>query len=103
MSSTYEFLKHTGPVPSVDEMKNVLRDEGYNVYEWSDAAGVTYDFHQHETDQSHWIVSGAMELTVDGSGTFLMTAGDRDLMPAGTRHAARVVGDQPVMYLIAEK
>ena len=29
--------------------------------------------------------------------------GDRDFMPAGTYHSARVAGDEPVMYLVGEK
>ena len=47
--------------------------------------------------------SSAVELTVAGVGTFEMRPGDRDFMPAGTIHAARVVGDEPVEYLIGSK
>jgi len=56
----------------------------------------------HADDQSHWVVSGRLELMVEGYGTFVLEAGDRDFMPAGTYHSARVLGDEPVLYLIGE-
>ncbi len=54
-------------------------------------------------DQSHWIVSGQFELTIENFGTVLLEAGDRDFMPAETYHSARVIGEEPVIYLIGEK
>jgi quercetin dioxygenase-like cupin family protein len=47
-------------------------------------------------------VRGALALTVDGT-EYVLRAGDRDWLPAGTVHAARVVGDEPVTYLIGSK
>jgi quercetin dioxygenase-like cupin family protein len=49
------------------------------------------------------VISGTLELTVEKFGTFILEKGDRDLMPAGTYHSARVIGDEPVIYLIGEK
>jgi uncharacterized cupin superfamily protein len=57
----------------------------------------------HERDQSHWIVSGELEITVDGVGTFLLQAGDRDFLPAGMYHSARVPEGQHVIYLVGER
>jgi len=48
-------------------------------------------------------MSGMLELTVDGAGVFILEAGDRDFMPAGTEHTARVVGAEPVTYLIGAR
>ena len=42
-----------------------------------------YTNHMHREDHSHWILSGRLELTVADFGTFVLEAGDRDVMPAG--------------------
>jgi hypothetical protein len=44
-----------------------------------------------------------LELQVEGVGAVTLNPGDRDFMPAGTYHSARVIGNQPVVYLIGEK
>ena len=62
-----------------------------------------YVNHKHSEDQSHWIISGALELTIERVGIVVLQAGDRDFMPAGTYHSARVVSEEPVVYLVGEK
>ena len=79
-----------------------LEMEGYRVYQWGDAPGAIYGLHKHAEDQSHWIISGALELTI-GSESYVLEAGDRDFMPAETWHTARVVSEEAVVYLIGEK
>lgn len=93
------------PDASIDlyELRRRLAVDGYSVYQWSDAPGTTYGRHRHATNQSHWIISGTLQLDVDGVGIVTLNPGDRDLMPAGTFHSARVIGDEPVVYLIGEK
>lgn len=104
IDNTYRVFRSDGtPPPNADELQRTMIAEGYRVYEWSDAPGATYGRHDHSTDQSHWIISGTLELEVEGFGTVTLRAGDRDFMPANTVHSARVVGDQPVVYLIGEK
>ncbi|HET6889512.1 MAG TPA: cupin domain-containing protein [Pyrinomonadaceae bacterium] len=83
-------------------LRQRLIKEGYNVFEWSDAPGTVYGRHSHAEDQSHWIISGALELTVEGE-TYTLRAGDRDFLPANTTHSAFVPGNQPVRYLIGSK
>jgi quercetin dioxygenase-like cupin family protein len=89
--------------PIANDLRRQMECEGYSVYQWSDRPGSVYEAHDHSEDQSHWIVSGSLELSVEGFGTVLLEPGDRDLMPAGTRHSARVIGDEPVVYLIGTK
>ncbi len=89
--------------PDASEMLRQMSGEGYNVHLWTDRPGAVYGRHSHEGDQSHWVVSGSIELEVDGIGTSILGPGDRDFMPRGTYHSARVVGDEPVSYLIGEK
>ena len=88
--------------PDVAELKSRLVDEGYSVFQWSDDPGTRYGPHAHPEDQSHWIVSGELELRV-GHETYVLRAGDRDFLPANTMHSAFVPGDEPVVYLIGAK
>lgn len=90
-------------VPNPALMREILESEGFRVFRWSDSPEAVYEFHTHPQDQSHWIISGALELTIENSGTYVLSAGDRDFMLAGTRHSARVAGKEPVVYLIGEK
>ena len=85
--------------PDVLELRQRLQSEGYSVFQWSDAAGTKYGPHAHAEDQSHWIISGELELRV-GHETYTLRAGDRDFLPANTIHSAFVPGDEPVVYLI---
>ena len=89
--------------PTAEILKARMERDGYRVFQWSDGAGTTYSKHKHGTDQSHGIISGALELTIEDVGTFVLEAGDRDFMPAGTYHSARVVGEKAVLYLIGER
>lgn len=88
--------------PNLAMLRHTLTTEGYTVYQWADHPGSIYATHKHPTDQCHWIVSGTLEIDIEGGGTYLLEAGDRDLMPANTYHSARVVGDETVIYLIGE-
>ena len=88
--------------PKAAELKRRLKREGYSVFQCSDAPGTTYGPHAHAEDQSHWIVSGTLELTV-GNETYTLNAGDRDFLSANTIHSAYVPGDQAVPYLIGAK
>jgi len=101
-SDMYKVEKWPHPyAPNAAMLRLVLNNEGYIVYQWMDQPGAFYGSHKHETDQSHWVVSGCIEITVNGI-TSQLTAGDRDLMPAETIHTARVIGNEPVLYLIGE-
>lgn len=88
--------------PTSTELRQRLEDEGYSVFEWTDAPGTKYGPHSHPEDQSHWILSGVLELRV-GHETYTLRAGDRDYLPANTMHSAFVPGDEPVTYLIGAK
>ena len=85
--------------PDAGELRSRLIDEGYSVFQWSDEPGTKYGPHAHGEDQSHWIVSGELELRV-GHETYVLRAGDRDFLPGHTIHSAFVPGAEPVVYLI---
>ena len=88
--------------PDVTKLRQELESEGYVVSEAVDEPGTVYDSHTHETDQAHWIISGEVEFEVNGE-TYQLGAGDRDFLPANTAHAASVLGDKPVRYLLGVK
>ncbi len=88
--------------PDTDRLRDFLRSEGYSVFQWSDDPGTKYGPHAHPEDQSHWILSGQLELRV-GHETYTLRAGDRDFLPANTIHSAFVPGDEPVVYLIGAR
>ncbi|MCX7640838.1 MAG: cupin domain-containing protein [Pyrinomonadaceae bacterium] len=89
--------------PNAARLRQIMVSEGYRVFQWSDSPSTVYPIHKHDNEQSHWIISGKLELTIENVGTFVLGPGDRDFMPAGTYHSARVVSDEPVIYLIGEK
>ena len=89
-------------LPDAATLKALLQAEGYSVFEWTDAPGTKYGPHSHPEDQSHWILSGLLELRVEHE-TYTLRAGDRDYLPANTMHSAFVPGDEPVTYLIGAK
>lgn len=102
--SAYKVERWTSPEESDSAtLSRRMIADGYRVSTWIDHAGATYPQHEHGTDQSHWIISGTLELDVEVRGVVALRAGDRDFMPAGTVHSARVIGDEPVFYLIGEK
>lgn len=93
---------HEQEKPDAKVLRDRLRREGYGVFEWSDAPGTVYGPHSHTDDQSHRIISGALQLTVAGE-TYTLRAGDRDFLPANTTHSAFVPGHEPVCYLIGAR
>lgn len=92
-----------GRKPDAGELTQQMISEGYAVFRWSDRPGAVYSEHEHAEEQSHCIISGVLEVNVRGFGTVVLKAGDRDFMPAGTVHSARVLGGKPVVYLIGSK
>lgn len=101
MSFEVEYWHESAP-PDARRLRRQLELEGYSVFEWSDRPGAVYPPHSHPEDQSHWVLSGALTLTVEGE-EYTLRAGDRDYLAAGTMHAARVEGTVPVIYLVGAK
>ena len=93
---------HEDGEPKALELKQRLETEGYSVFQWSDPAGTSYGPHAHTEDQSHWIISGELALSV-GHESYTLRAGDRDFLRANTTHSAFVPGNEPVVYLIGAK
>jgi quercetin dioxygenase-like cupin family protein len=88
--------------PNAAMLRFLMEREGYRVYQWGDTPGAIFVLHKHSEAQSHWIVSGSLELTVNGV-SYTLEAGDRDFLPAETWHSARVVSEETVVYMVGEK
>jgi quercetin dioxygenase-like cupin family protein len=100
-----EIKKWSEPYKPNPAMLRLLLDrEGYQVFQWCDQPNSMYGNHKHDEDQIHWIASGQLEITISKTGeTYILETGDRDFIPAETYHSARVVGEEPVMYLVGAK
>jgi mannose-6-phosphate isomerase-like protein (cupin superfamily) len=90
--------------PNPAMLRFTLSNEGLAVYQWCDTANSMRARHKHDKDQSHWIVSGRLEIRITQSGeTYILEAGDRDFIPAETYYELSVVGEEPCLYLVGEK
>ena len=89
--------------PNAAMLRLQLERENYRVFQWGDRPEMFYAPHKHPTDQSHWIISGELELSVENFGSYTLKSGDRDFLPANTYHSARVIGEESVVYLVGEK
>ncbi len=89
--------------PNPAMLRQILGGEGYRVFQWCDQPEAFYAMHKHPEAQSHWVISGTLEITVEAQGSYKLEAGDRDFLPAETYHTARIVGEEAVLYLVGEK
>jgi quercetin dioxygenase-like cupin family protein len=94
-----EFWRKPYP-PNPAMLRSILAREGYAVSQWCDQPETFYGVHKHIEDQSHWVISGSLELQILNGDIHVLSAGDRDFMPAHTYHSARVLGEEPVLYLV---
>lgn len=89
--------------PNPAMLRLLMGREGFKVLQCGGRSQAVFIRRKHNKDQSHWIVSGILEMTVDGIGTYVLEAGDRDFLPAETYYEARVVSEEAVVYLVGEK
>ncbi len=89
--------------PNAAMLRFTLVQQGYRVYQWGDMPEMVFPVHKKDMEISHWIVSGSLEVTVEGFGTYTLEMGDRDFLAAHVWHSARVVSEEAVIYLIGEK
>jgi quercetin dioxygenase-like cupin family protein len=96
-----KWREYHAPNPAM--LRYLLVKEGYNVFQWSDRPGMIFARHKHDEDQCHWIVAGSLEIHIEELGSFVLSPGDRDFLPAHTYHSARVISEEPVIYLVGAK
>jgi quercetin dioxygenase-like cupin family protein len=88
-----------GPL-SERRMMKVLEFEGFAVLVYTYRAGMVFAEHEHPHDKCDGVLEGTLRITV-GETAYDLGPGDRLYVPAGTRHAAAVVGEKTVVSLDA--
>jgi quercetin dioxygenase-like cupin family protein len=83
-------------------LRRKLEDQGYSVTRYVYPPGTHFPEHTHGVDKIDAVVSGQFELVLSGERAVL-GPGDWIAVPRGVRHAATVVGDEPVVSLDAVK
>jgi quercetin dioxygenase-like cupin family protein len=86
-----------GPVTE-RRMMLLLEYEGYEVALYTYRGGTVFPEHQHAQAKCDGVLSGTLRVSV-GDAVFDLGPGDRLYVPAGTRHAAEVVGNKTVVSL----
>ncbi len=86
-----------GPLTEKRLMSAMERD-GYEVAVYTYREGTVFPEHSHPQDKCDAVLEGVLRITVDGVA-YDLEAGDRLHLPAGTRHAAEVLGRATVLSL----
>jgi len=86
-----------GPL-SERRLMRVMEMEGYEVLVYTYRAGTVFPPHAHARPKCDAVLEGTLRVSV-GDGSWDLAAGDRIYLPAGTRHAAEVVGETTVVSL----
>lgn len=79
-----------------------LEREGYEVGVFAYRAGTVFPEHEHAFEKCDAVIEGVLRITVGGVA-YDLEPGDRLYLPAGTRHAAEVVGRRTVISLDGTK
>jgi uncharacterized protein YjlB len=73
------------------ELMSRLEAEARDCYGWSNGAGDRYAAHSHAYEKVLYCVEGSITFRLeDEGGEIHLEAGDRMVLPAGTRHSALV-------------
>jgi quercetin dioxygenase-like cupin family protein len=83
-------------------LRHKLETLGYVVARYEYAPGTRFPDHAHGVDKIDAVMSGRFRLVVAGH-TAQLGPGDWVEVPRGRRHAATVMGDEPVVCLDAIK
>ena len=87
--------------PNEAELERRLAGDGFEAFLWRDGPGARYPDHQHDRDESLWLLRGGLCFTISGE-RHALGPGDRLLLPAGTVHAA-LAGPDGATYLIGRR
>lgn len=83
-------------------LMGLMEREGYEVAVFAYRAGTVFPEHQHGQDKCDAVIEGMLRIRVNAE-VFDISAGDRLYLPAGTPHAAEVVGRRTVVSLDGTK
>lgn len=89
-------------VPSVEQMKMLLANEGLEPYEEDYAPQVKISEHRHPFCEVRVVVKGELLFSISGN-QFLLREGDRVEIPANTKHWHVNNGTSPCVCVCAQK
>ena len=81
-------------------LRHKLESLGYRVSTYVYPPGTVFPEHDHAIDKIDAVLAGRFEFGSE-QGTVVLEAGDWVVVPAGTRHSARVIGGEAVVGLDA--
>jgi len=82
-------------------LRRRLAADGFAAFFWRDAPGAAYAPHEHDHDESIWVVEGEISFGAAGR-EWRLGPGDRLMLPAGTVHTA-LAGAAGAAYLVGER
>lgn len=90
--------------PSLESLRLLLAQQGFQVSEWTDLPGTVYPAHQHPTHEVRWIVRGRLRVGIpEQDAEITLEPGDRLDIEPNESYWADVEDEYPVMYLIGVK
>ena len=75
-----------------------MEREGYEVAVYAYRSGTVFPEHTHAQEKCDAVLEGVLRITVEGVA-YDLESGDRLYLPAGTLHAAEVLGRRTVLSL----
>ncbi|MBI3802170.1 MAG: cupin domain-containing protein [Nitrospirae bacterium] len=83
-------------------LEKELKAQGYQPEFWVDKPGTRYANRKYPAETVLWILRGEVTLNV-GMESETLHDGDRIILPSQTSHTLQVLGDKPLLWLIAQK
>jgi mannose-6-phosphate isomerase-like protein (cupin superfamily) len=92
-------VERDGPLTEAG-LRRKLELRGYQVSRYVYPPGTVFPAHSHGVDKIDAVLSGRFRMTLGGR-ELVLGPGDCLAVPKGARHAAEVVGNEPVVSLDA--
>ncbi|WP_164930615.1 cupin domain-containing protein [Aquifex aeolicus] len=83
-----------------EKIYEILRKEGYSVYEWYDSPGTYYPTHTHPDREIRWVIEGEVVIGAEGK-EFVLKEGDMIELEPNTPHWAKT--EKGVRYICGSK
>ena len=88
-----ELRRHAGPALAPTTVERQLRTEARDVYGWSNGPHDRYATNEHPLVKLLYCTRGSIDFILEDGRTLSLRAGDRLVLPSGTRHSAVVGGE----------
>ncbi len=83
-----------------EKIKELLKQEGYDVYMWYDPPRTYYSWHTHKDYEVRWIVEGDIEIGTE-ENVFRLLVGDKIELSPNIPHWAK--SEKGVKYVCGSK